>query len=204
MVFGDRAVLVTCADRDERRATRARLVADLPRHSVREGVRALLVVAERPDPTLLDSVCACLSAARPHAQEEEARTVTIQVTYDGIDLDETAHALGLTAAELVHEHQAQAWVVDVMGFAPGFGYLLPFGDERADWSRLDRRASPRDRVPGGSVALAAGMSAVYPVSMPGGWHLIGRTPAAMFDANNPAAPSLLVPGAIVWFTETPA
>jgi inhibitor of KinA len=36
-------------------------------------------------------------------------------------------------------------------------------------------------VPAGSVAIADGQTAVYPLASPGGWRLIGRTDLAMFD-----------------------
>ena len=68
---------------------------------------------------------------------------------------------------------------------------MPDGRSLLDWSSVSRRDRPRDRVPAGSVALAAGMSAVYPEEMPGGWQLLGRTPARMFDAAHESAPSLL-------------
>ncbi len=87
----------------------------------------------------------------------------------------------------------------MMGFAAGFGYLVPTGPSLLDWSAVARRDRPRDRVPAGSVALAAGMSAVYPEAMPGGWHLIGQTSVRMFDATDAGSPSLLHPGDLVRF-----
>ena len=48
---------------------------------------------------------------------------------------------------------------------------------------LPRRPTPRTRVPSGSVAIAAEYTAVYPSESPGGWHLIGHTDAAMWDAD---------------------
>jgi KipI family sensor histidine kinase inhibitor len=81
-----------------------------------------------------------------------------------------------------------------LGFAPGFGYLG--GLPRA--LVTPRRASPRERVPAGSVGIAGAHTAVYPLAMPGGWQLIGRTDAVLFD---PSAdpPAVLRPGATVRF-----
>jgi inhibitor of KinA len=54
------------------------------------------------------------------------------------------------------------------------------------------------RVPAGSVALAGGLTAIYPWESPGGWHLIGRCPARLFDAAS-EPPALLAPGDRVRF-----
>jgi len=91
----------------------------------------------------------------------------------------------------------------MMGFAPGFGYLIPDGRSLVDWSKLARRSDPRAEVPAGSVAIAAGMSAVYPANMPGGWHLIGQTAALVFDVDR-SPPALLAPGDVVTFRSEPA
>ena len=201
--FGDRAVLISCDDRAERLAVRSRLIAEAPGWSIREGICSLLVVAERPDARMLAAVDEVLDEAAPPTTPDEGMTsaVTIAVVYDGADLDETAEVLGLSKSGLVRAHTAQSWVVDVMGFAPGFGYLIPIEEETAPWSSANRRASPREQVPAGSVAVAAGMSAVYPAAMPGGWNLLGRTSAVMFDVADESAPSLLAPGARVRFVE---
>ncbi len=125
-----------------------------------------------------------------------AEPVVIPVIYDGPDLAEVAQLSGLAAAEVVAAHCASVWRVAFAGFAPGFGYLVG-GDPRL---AVPRRPSPRTRVPEGAVAVAAGYSAVYPRSSPGGWQLIGRTELAMWDVTR-APPALLRPGAQVRFAE---
>jgi KipI family sensor histidine kinase inhibitor len=81
------------------------------------------------------------------------------------------------------------------GFAPGFAYLSGLPDDLADVPRLP---SPRTRVPAGSVALAGRWCGVYPGSSPGGWRLVGRTDAVLWDASRPE-PALLAPGTRVRF-----
>ena len=120
--------------------------------------------------------------------------VGIDVRYDGEDLAEAASLAGLTADELVRAHQAADWTVLFCGFAPGFGYLR-CADRRLD---LPRRDSSRTRVPAGSVALAAGYCGIYPRSSPGGWQLIGRTDAELWNAGADP-PALLRPGVRVRF-----
>ncbi|MEO7069902.1 MAG: allophanate hydrolase subunit 1 [Nostocoides sp.] len=123
-----------------------------------------------------------------------ARTVEIAVTYDGDDLAEVAYLTGLTAEEVVRRHLAGQYVVAFCGFAPGFAYLTG-GEPVLD---VPRRATPRTRVPGGSVALAGQFTGMYPRPGPGGWQLIGRTDATLWDLGQ-EPPALLVPGTCVRF-----
>ncbi len=120
--------------------------------------------------------------------------VELTVTYDGDDLPEVAEATGLTIDEVVELHAAGRYTCAFCGFAPGFGYLAGL-DERL---HLPRRATPRTTVPAGAVAIAAGYSAVYPSPSPGGWHLLGRTDADLWDPRR-APPALLRPGTTVRF-----
>jgi KipI family sensor histidine kinase inhibitor len=125
----------------------------------------------------------------------DATTIEIAVAYDGEDLDSVAAACGLTAADVVARHTAPSYRCAFCGFAPGFAYLTGLDSTL----ELPRRATPRTRVPAGSVAIAAGYSAVYPSASPGGWHLLGHTDAVMFDPARDR-PALVEPGDIVRFT----
>lgn len=169
-------------------------------------MRDVLVEIPEPDVLLLSRVEEVLraSAPAPGAQTSSHGRHTIEVRYDGEDLESAADMLGVTRGELVTAHGQQAWRVAMLGFAPGFGYLEPVGSLVLDWGVLHRRASPRPKVPRGSVAIAAGMSAVYPRDMPGGWHLIGVSAVALFDATREDAPSLLAAGDHVRFVEVGA
>jgi KipI family sensor histidine kinase inhibitor len=100
----------------------------------------------------------------------------------------------MTAAGIVDAHTATPWRVGFGGFAPGFAYLVD-GDPRL---RVPRRDEPRTRVPAGAVALAGEFSGVYPRASPGGWQLIGRTEAVLWDIERPR-PALLAPGMRVRF-----
>ena len=133
---------------------------------------------------------------RTDSSTGEAREVTIDVRYDGQDLAEVAELLSVSPAEVIARHQAATWQVAFAGFAPGFGYLAG-DDELFD---VPRRSSPRTRVPIGAVALAGEFTGVYPRSSPGGWQLIGRTEARLWDLDR-QPPALFVPGTIVRFVE---
>lgn len=123
--------------------------------------------------------------------------VVIDVVYDGDDLDEVARLTGLSTTEVVAAHTGTLWRVGFSGFAPGFAYLVG-GDERL---AVPRRSEPRTRVPVGSVGLAGEFSGVYPRESPGGWQLIGRTSAVLWDVDRDP-PALLAPGMWVKFEET--
>ncbi len=113
----------------------------------------------------------------------------------GVDLDEVAGTLGLRADALVERFVATELRVLMIGFAPGQPYL---GMLDAQLS-IPRRRTPRTRVPAGSVAIANGQATIYPFELPGGWHLLGRTPRALFDRTRADDPCLLKPGDRVRF-----
>lgn len=125
---------------------------------------------------------------------DQRADVQIDVVYDGADLEEVARLTGLTPDEVVAAHTAAPLRVGFGGFAPGFAYIIG-GDERL---RVPRRAEPRTRVPAGSVGLAGEFSGVYPRESPGGWQLIGRTDAVLWDVDRDP-PALLTPGMWVQF-----
>lgn len=120
----------------------------------------------------------------------------IEVTYDGADLAEVAELTGIPSAEVVRRHQAATHTVAFTGFAPGFAYIAGADPLLA----VPRRSTPRTRVPAGSVALAGTFTGLYPREGPGGWQLIGRTTAPLWDLDRDP-PALLAPGARVHFTE---
>jgi KipI family sensor histidine kinase inhibitor len=128
---------------------------------------------------------------------EGARRHVLPVAYGGAngpDLAEVAAARGLSEAEVVARHGSVEYTALFLGFLPGFAYLGTL-DISLD---TPRRATPRTRVPAGSVAIAGRLTGVYPFASPGGWSLIGRTPVALFDPFAPEA-ALIRPGDSVRF-----
>ena len=133
----------------------------------------------------------------PHDATGTVRSVTIPVQYGGDagpDLAEVAALTGISVDEVIARHAAVEYRVAMLGFAPGFPYLLGLDPRLA----VPRRHDPRQRVPAGSVAIGGSQTGIYPAALPGGWQLIGRTPLRLFDVHA-TPPSLLLPGDRVRF-----
>lgn len=95
----------------------------------------------------------------------------------GPDLQRVAELSELSIDSVIETHCSREYRVYALGFAPGFAFMGLL-DETLTCPRLD---TPRQHVPAGSVAVAGQQTAAYPVVTPGGWNLIGRTPARLFD-----------------------
>jgi KipI family sensor histidine kinase inhibitor len=194
---GDAAVLVEVADLDEVGRLYAALRRDPPPGTLDLGpaTRTVLVTVDRArtDP---DAVTAAIGRLSPQdgTAAGPGRLVEIPTRYDGPDLAEVATRTGLTEDDVVRKHGGTDWTVAFCGFAPGFAYLTG-GDPAL---RVPRRETPRTAVPAGSVGLADEFTGAYPRRMPGGWQLIGRTDAVLWDLDRDP-PALLPPGTRVRF-----
>lgn len=194
--YGERAVLVEVDDGDEALGLHAALLG-APPAGVEELVPAARTVLVRFDPAVVgaDALAALVRAVPAVAPTADgAEPIEVAVVYDGEDLGDVAALTGLTIDDVVRRHAAPTYRVAFCGFTPGFAYLVG-GDPAL---RVPRLATPRTRVPAGSVAIADVYSAVYPTATPGGWRLLGRTDAPLWDpARRP--PALLAPGGTVRF-----
>lgn len=169
-------------------------------HEVLPGMNNLTLMY---DPRLIDATELEIQVLTAWPQlvvpkdERDARTIEIPVAYggvDGPDLADVAAHTGFSAEEVVRRHSDAEYVVYLLGFLPGFGFLGGLPPELA----TPRRAEPRAAVPARSVGIGGSQTGVYPLVSPGGWQLIGRTPLAMFDPQA-AEPTLLRPGDRVRF-----
>ncbi len=145
----------------------------------------------------LNLLQAALTAAAKGAREAatpDAALHEIPVAYDGPDLDDVCGAHRIERKEFIALHAGADYIVDAIGFLPGFGYLAGLPASLA----TPRRATPRRLVPAGSVGIGAGQTGVYPFGSPGGWNLVGRSPLPLFDPQRPR-PALLSVGDRVRF-----
>lgn len=196
--YGDSALLLELVEPADVLGLRDRLVSS--RHpAIRAVVPAARTVLVEFDPSVAgtDLVVAAVreqAAAEQPDQPPSGELVQLPVYYDGADLSEVADHCGLPVPAVIELHTDAEYTVQFCGFSPGFGYLTGL-DPRL---RMPRLASPRAQVPAGSVAIAGEYTGVYPRSSPGGWRLLGRTTATLFDLDR-RPPALLAPGTRVRF-----
>ncbi len=122
----------------------------------------------------------------PAFAEQVATTTEIPVCYGhagGPDLEAVAHHCGLSIEAVITRHAGADYRVAMLGFAPGFAYLIGLDP----MLQTPRRANPRQRVPRGSVAIGGLQTGVYADDLPGGWQVIGRTPLLLFNATRTPA-----------------
>jgi inhibitor of KinA len=122
-------------------------------------------------------------------REDPGRLWRLPACYDmriAPDLGGVASQVDLSVDQVIECHSAAIYHVYMLGFLPGMAYL---GDVPAELV-LPRRASPRLKVPAGSVAIATTMTCIIPLETPSGWHLIGRSPVRFLE--QPPDPSALL------------
>ncbi|HKC27284.1 MAG TPA: allophanate hydrolase subunit 1 [Jatrophihabitans sp.] len=191
--YGDEALLVELDDPERvlPLATAAR--GEPGALEVVPAARSVLVRAARESqPSLIARLTEL--AQQPTSPAEVGDEVVVDISYDGPDLADTAVLLGMSPQSLVRRHAEGSYVVAFCGFAPGFAYLRGL-DSALHAPRLPE---PRTRVPAGAVGIAGEFTGIYPRESPGGWRLLGRTDAILWDLERDP-PALLVPGTRVRF-----
>jgi KipI family sensor histidine kinase inhibitor len=199
--YGTRGLLLSAggvASVDIAAAVRAAAIAGIV--DVVPAAETVLVTVG--DASRVDAVRGAVEAldvgARGTPAEIADPEVVLDVVYDGPDLADVAAAAGMSVDQVVAAHAGATYRCDFCGFAPGFAYLSGLDPRLV----LPRRATPRTSVPAGSVAIAGPYAAVYPLTSPGGWHLLGHTDAVLWDlAADP--PALIAPGTTVRFRPDP-
>jgi KipI family sensor histidine kinase inhibitor len=201
-------LLVECGDAidpviNERAIVVARRLRERGARGIRDIVPGYCTVGVHFDPlqvdlSALERAIDDASRALPSIDALIDRPITeIEVAYGGDggpDLEAVAAACGISTADVIARHTGRIYRVYMLGFVPGFAYM-----GRVDASIvMPRHRVPRERVPAGSVGIAGEQTGVYPIETPGGWQLIGRTRAKMFDPDRTPA-SLVGPGDLVRF-----
>nr|WP_091554541.1 allophanate hydrolase subunit 1 [Micromonospora pattaloongensis] len=194
---GERALLVEVASTAEVEALHAELLC----RRARGALPRVTEIVPAATTVLLDGLADPAALARelpgwaiPPVAPDDGPVIEITVRYDGADLAEVAGCWGVPVGDVATVHSGFEYRVAFCGFAPGFGYLTGLPPRL----HVPRRATPRTTVPAGSVALAGGFTGAYPRASPGGWQLIGRTDAVLWDPDREPA-ALLGPGVRVRF-----
>jgi KipI family sensor histidine kinase inhibitor len=191
--YGDRALLLEVADVAVGGIRAALEESPLPGQvDLVAAARTVLVVLDRPPG---DTDLARLRRLTPvPAADDDAVRMTLDIVFDGPDLADVARLTRHSADALVEALTTVEFTVAFSGFAPGFGYLTGLPPDL----HVPRRDTPRTRVPPGSLGLAGPYAGIYPRASPGGWQLVGRTDAVLFDVDRDP-PALLRPGTRVRF-----
>jgi KipI family sensor histidine kinase inhibitor len=196
-ISGDRGLLVELGESIDLETNRhTRLVASRLEGLKLEGILEVVpaycsfLVIYQPESIhaerLQEEILGCSRQTDGHEPDASSRTVDIPVCYGGDfgpDIGTVAETNGLSEEEVIRIHAASEYPIYMMGFAPGFPYLGGL-DERLHTPRLE---TPRSAVPAGSVGIAGSQTGIYPLTSPGGWQLIGRTPLRLFvpEQENP-------------------
>ena len=210
--LGDRGLLVELGTGIDPAVNRC--VRQLQRRIAREGIDGVLEAVPAYSSLLVvyDPLKAAPEALRRHIAglcdfeaadaEEEHAIHEIPVVYggsEGPDLDYVAAYHDISTDEVIRLHSGTVYRVYMIGFTPGYPYM----GELPETLNTPRRETPRTHIPKGSVAIAQRQTGIYPVESPGGWQVIGRTPAVLFDARR-ERPSLLAMGDQVRFVAVSA
>ena len=180
---GDDALRVRMPDRDVRLARARQLRATGDWLEVVPGRRDVTVQFDPLKHTLAEALVhlnQTLAIPAPLASDT-LETVELAVHFggvDGPDLADISSRTGLSEAEVVSRLLSAPLQVDMLGFTPGFAYMSGL-DATLEIPRL---LQPRRQVPAGSIGLITGQCGLYALAGPGGWPVIGRTLAPLFDA----------------------
>ena len=201
---GERALSLCLAESGVATIDRVRAVAEAVAAARLPGVEEIVASPGRVTVLLAAGACGDMAVREQtltaivtqvaSTADHAGTTHEIPVAYDGLDLEEVCSVHRIDRRQLVALHTAPDYVVETIGFLPGFGYLAGLPESLA----TPRRATPRARVPAGAVGIGGRQTGVYPCASPGGWNLIGRSPVSLFDAAR-SQPSLLAVGDRVRF-----
>lgn len=180
--LGDRAFLARFPREIDAQAwaaeVRSRAIPGVAEIATAYATVGVFLDPDRVEPGPLEATLRSIEA--PPSTKAPGRLIRVPVLYDGEDLAEVARAVGLAEAEVVERHGSVDYSVFAIGFLPGFPYA---GYLPGPLAGLARKSIPRSRVPAGSVAIAGRQTGIYPAESPGGWRLLGRTPARVVDVS---------------------
>jgi inhibitor of KinA len=166
--------------------------------SVNEGYESVMILLLDEDLKLSEVIAELENALNdlPEETQQSKRTWKLPICYDvnGADLFQVAQYCKLSTELLISKHLNGLYMVEFIGFLPGFPYLSGLSEELF----IPRKQTPSRAIESGSVAIAAGQCGIYPRESPGGWYVLGKCPLDFFNVKR-AAPGFLEIGDAVQF-----
>lgn len=189
-IAGDRGLLVEYGDVidpviNQKVRSMAMVMEKEPIKGVLETIptyRSLLIIYDptTTNPTKLEKEIIVLEKRLPQIKIPPSETVEIPVCYGGEfgpDIQFVAKHNSITEDDVVRIHSTAEYIIYMIGFTPGFPFLGGLPKEL----HTPRLETPRSFVPERSVGIANNQTGIYPLSSPGGWQLIDKTPLKLFS-----------------------
>ena len=132
---------------------------------------------------LKSKIISLLSDDSIKIKSNKKRNWKIPICYNpelALDIKNVSEILKIDRKEFIEKHKKSSYIVDMIGFLPGFLYLGGLDN----FLSLPRKKVPRKIIPKGSIGIAEKQTGIYNIESPGGWNIIGRTPLELFDKNS--------------------
>ncbi len=132
---------------------------------------------------LKSKIISLLSDDSIKIKSKKKRNWKIPICYNpelALDIKNVSEILKIDRKEFIEKHKKSSYIVDMIGFLPGFLYLGGLDNSLS----LPRKKVPRKIIPKGSIGIAEKQTGIYNIESPGGWNIIGRTPLELFDKNS--------------------
>ena len=132
---------------------------------------------------LKSKIISLLSDDSIKIKSNKKRNWKIPICYNpelALDIKNVSEILKIDTKEFIEKHKKSSYIVDMIGFLPGFLYLGGLDNSLS----LPRKKVPRKIIPKGSIGIAENQTGIYNIESPGGWNIIGRTPFELFDKNS--------------------
>ena len=158
-----------------------------------------LIVSFEPSVTNYEKLKNKIIDLKLHNKENQnSKLIKIPICIDeefSLDIKRLSKELKMKYDQIYNSFFDKEYYCYMTGFIAGMPFL---GDTREN-IRLNRLETPRVKVPKGSIGITEQFCNIYTYESPGGWNIIGNTPAKIFDKSNQENPALINPGDRVTF-----
>ena len=134
-----------------------------------------------------------LSIKSEDFKKEISENIKIPVCFDEeftLDLNRLSSNLNISQENILKKFLEKNYYCYMTGFIAGMPFLGDI-DKKIRFKRLE---TPRVKVPKGAVGITEQFCNIYTFESPGGWNIIGNTPAKVFNKLDSKNPTLIKPG----------